>query len=168
MDEDPSDEELMASVGSGNREAYDRLYSRWRRPVFAFLVRRTGTRAAADDAFQDTWLRVYRSRATFDPRRKFKPWLFAIAAHAGIDAVTRDPLLLELAPEADEPENLRDLLSGALEALSPEDRRLLLLGAEGFDSREIGKMLDLQPGTVRVRLHRARQRVRAALGVPDA
>jgi RNA polymerase sigma-70 factor, ECF subfamily len=167
-DSDPSDEELMRRVQAGDRGAYERLYGRWRQPVFAFLVRRTGSRVRADDAHQEAWLRVFRSARTFDLRRSFRSWLFAIAANAGTDATRREADLLQLSPEPNEPEGLRERLDHALDAIGADDRKLLLLAVEGFDSAEIGAMLGIQAGTVRVRLHRARERVRQIVGLPDA
>ena len=62
---------------------------------------------------------------------------------------------------------LRDALVQALFTLSVRDRRLILLETEGFAPREIAAMQGLRPGTVRVRLHRARRRLGDVLGGPD-
>ena len=84
MDDGPdSDEQLMRRVQAGSREAYETLYARWRDRTFAFLCKRTGARAAAEDAQQEAWLRVYRFRHRYDPTRPFRGWLFTIVANAG-------------------------------------------------------------------------------------
>jgi RNA polymerase sigma-70 factor, ECF subfamily len=165
---DSSDEELMVRVQAGDRDAYGQLFSRWREPLFRFLLRRTGGRAAAEDAFSETWLRVYRSRASWDPARRFRPWLYAIAANAGRDTHRPEPELFDLEPVGDEPSDLRDQVVAALAQLDADERRLLLLAAEGFDGPEIAAMLDIGAGAVRMRLHRARERMRVALGGLDA
>jgi RNA polymerase sigma factor (sigma-70 family) len=164
-----SDEGLMAAVKQGDRSAYDALYARWKVPIFRFLHRRTGTRLAAEDAHQETWIRVYRFRANFQPGRSFKSWLFAIAANCGHDAWLPtshesgfDPeLRLTTAPGDPTDRRLR-LLQG-LSRLDPDDRKLLLLAIEGFDGPEIGSLLGIGAGAVRMRLSRARERIRQAL-----
>lgn len=158
----------MVRVAAEDRGAYEALYARWRGPVFRFLTRRTGSLAAAEEAHQEAWLRVYRYRHGYDPGRPFRSWLFAIAANCGRDAARPDPQLLRLPLEPTDPFDLRDQLVTALGALDPDDRKLLLLAVEGFSGPEIAEMLDLGAGAVRMRLHRARQRVREALGRTDA
>jgi RNA polymerase sigma factor (sigma-70 family) len=165
---DPSDEELMIRVQSGDRGAYDQLFARWREPVFQFLLRRTGGRVEAEEAFSETWLRLYRSRSTWDRSRRFRPWLYAIATNAGRDTWRPSPQLFELELQPDEPSDLRDRVVGALSALDPEDRKLLLLSVEGFEGKEIAEMLGIGAGAVRMRLLRARERMRVAMEGSDA
>jgi len=163
-----SDEALMVRVACSERAANEELYARYKRPVFSFLCRRTGTRAAAEEAHQETWLRVYRFRDRFDRTRRFKAWLFAIAANCGHDAVRPDPTLFELVLEPADPVDLRDRLVSALSAVRPEDRTVLLMAAEGFTAPEIAEALDLSPGAVRTRIYRARRQVRESVGRGDA
>jgi RNA polymerase sigma factor (sigma-70 family) len=166
---DEPDESLMDRVTRGDRGAYEALYARWRKPLFRFLCRRTGCLGTAEEAHQETWLRVYRYRATYDRGRRFKSWLFAIAANCGRDAwpaASEAPLSIE--PSQDEPHDLRDRLLEGLARLDPEERRLLLLSVEGFDGPEIAAMLGISAGAVRMRLSRARQRMREQLGGSDA
>jgi RNA polymerase sigma factor (sigma-70 family) len=161
-----SDEVLMAQVREGDRAAYEALYHRWKEPVFAFLLRRTGARSAAEDAHQEAWLRLYRWRRRYDPTRPFRPWLYAIATNAGRDAYRPEPGLFLLPPAVAAPADpleTRDALVAALHALPPRDRRLLLLEAEGFTPAEIAGILALNSGAVRTGLHRAHARTAAAL-----
>ncbi len=158
----------MARVAAGDRYAYDTLYARWSASTFTFLLRRTGSRARAEEALQETWLRVFRHGRTFQNGRKFAPWVFAIAANAGRDARRPEPDLLHLEGEAADPGELRDRLVAALHLLDPLDRRLLLLAVEGFTSVEIGEMVRVNPTAVRMRLSRARASLREALGDADA
>jgi RNA polymerase sigma factor (sigma-70 family) len=168
MDDPRTDEQLMTQVGRDDRRAYETLFLRWRDRVHGFLLKRTGAGAEADDALQQTWLNVYRARHRYDPSRPFRPWLFAIAANAGRDASRPQPRLFVLDPEPDEPTGLAELVAGAIAALDADDRRLLLLAIEGFDGPEIADMLGIGAGAVRMRLHRARERVRAAVRGNDA
>jgi RNA polymerase sigma-70 factor (ECF subfamily) len=158
----------MVAVQRGDPVAYDALYARWRDPIFRFLLRRTGAVPAAEDALQDTWIRLYRSRHRYDARKPFRGWLYAIAANAGHDAARPVREGFTLPTEVDDPVGLRDLLVSALHALDADDRRLLLLAIEGFEPAEIAGMLGVPAGTVRMRLSRARGRVRAAIGGDDA
>jgi RNA polymerase sigma factor (sigma-70 family) len=162
------DESLMGRVATGDRAAYEALYARWKDPIFRFLARRTGARAAAEEAHQETWLRVYRHRGSYDRRRPFRSWLFAIAANCGRDTWRPEPELFAIEPRADEPSDLRDRIVQGLGRLDPDDRRLLLLSVEGFDGPEIAEMLGIGAGAVRMRLTRARGRLREVLGGPDA
>lgn len=155
----------MARVQAGDRAAFRTLYGEWRAPLFHFLLRRTGSRELAEECFQETWARVWRSARTFDTKRRFKSWLFTIAANVGKDA--REPVLadleLETSTHSDRVE-ARDTLVAALHALEGKDRAMMLLNIEGFQPREIAGMMGGSPNSVRVRLSRARASVRAALG----
>ncbi|MEQ1566979.1 MAG: sigma-70 family RNA polymerase sigma factor [Myxococcota bacterium] len=165
---DEPDESLMQRVARGERDAYDALYARWSGPVFRFLLRRTGARGTAEEALQETWLRVYRFRDRFDPTRSFRSWVFTIAANCGRDAHRPEPEVFAIEPVDGEPTDLRHRLVWGLARLDPDDRKLLLLTVEGFDSVEIGSMLGVGSGAVRMRLSRARERLRAAVGGVDA
>lgn len=157
MSDDP---ELMRRLQTGDEGAYTALYQRWKGPVYRFLVRRTGAISEAEEALQETWLRVYRSAGRFDPDREFRHWLFAIAANAGRDARRRERAIFHLEPQVTEPNDIGDRVLGALAELAPDDRKVLLLAVEGFNAKEIAEMLGLGHGAVRMRLSRARERAR--------
>lgn len=172
---DTTDRAMMVRLQAGDRHAYEELWGRWRHRIFQFLLRRTGSRQHAEDAFQRTWLKVYKYRSSYDPSRPFRSWLYRIAANAGSDARRGDGDLFYLPPEAlddvrwatqRDAHEVRDLAAKALLSLGEEDRRILLLTVEGFTSPEIAEMLDMNQATIRVRLHRARHHVRSVLGGP--
>lgn len=162
-DSSNSDEELMVMVQQGDQDAYRQLYDRWRRPVFSFLVRRTGSLSLAEDAHQETWLRVYHRARSFNPQRPFRPWLYTLAANAGHDARRPEPTALTLDPSVSEDPGLRDLLVSALHCLDEKDRKILLLVVEGFTAPEIAEMMEFGESGVRMRLLRARARIREVL-----
>jgi RNA polymerase sigma-70 factor (ECF subfamily) len=168
MSQDPSDEDLMIRLQQGDRRAYQALYARWGARTMDFLLRRTGSRACAEDALQDTWLRVFRYARSYEPGRPFAPWLFGIAARAGHDAREPEAGAFSLTGSYEADPTLRDRVLRALHRLDPEDRRLLLLNVEGFDATEVGRMLGMRPGTVRQRLTRIRRHLQGVLGEPDA
>lgn len=85
-----TDEELVNDYRSGNAAAFETLVRRHHDDLMRFLVRLVGNRAAAEDAFQETFLQIHQSAESFDVSRRFKPWLFTIAANKGRDALRRN------------------------------------------------------------------------------
>ena len=85
-----SDEELLGAYRTGETGAFAVLVRRHHDDLQRFLLRLTGSRAAAEAAFQDTFLQVHLSADMFDLTRRFKPWLFTIAANKARDALRRN------------------------------------------------------------------------------
>lgn len=85
-----TDEELVSDYRGGDHAAFEQLVRRHHDDLLRFLIRLVGNRAVAEDAFQETFLRVHLSAETFDTTRRFKPWLFTIAANKGRDALRRN------------------------------------------------------------------------------
>jgi RNA polymerase sigma-70 factor (ECF subfamily) len=175
-----SDQELMLAVKAGDRTAFEQLYLRYRDRLYAFLVRYTGDPASAQDLFQETFLRVFRDRARYEPRAAFPTWLFTIARNLFLDSVkrTRTPqTFLErksasrAAPDPSpgpletlEQREADAVLWSAVASLAEEDRVILLLSRfEGLRYREIAKILGISEGAVKIRAHRALQALRRAL-----
>ena len=77
------DERLFEQYRAGALDAFRQLVERYRNDLVRFLYRLTGSAHAAEDVFQDTFLQVHTSAASFDTSRRFKPWLFTIAANKG-------------------------------------------------------------------------------------
>ena len=75
-----TDEELLVAHLDGDVRAFPELMDRYKNELLHFLIRFVGSKAAAEDVFQETFLQIHISGATFDPKRRFKPWLFTIAA----------------------------------------------------------------------------------------
>ncbi len=78
---DTIDAAMMIRLQGGDRTAYEELWSRWRHRIFQFLLRRTGSRQHAEDAFQRTWLKVYKYRVRIPkpqkPKIRYCPACFA-------------------------------------------------------------------------------------------
>lgn len=87
--EERTDEELLEAYRSGETPAFETLVRRHHDDLVRFLVRLCGNRALAEDAFQEAFLQVHLSAESFDATRRFKPWLFTIAANKGRDALRR-------------------------------------------------------------------------------
>ena len=79
----------MQRYRNGNAGAFEELVRRHHDDLIRFLIRLSGNRALAEDAFQETFLQVHLSADTFDTSRRFKPWLFTIAANKARDALRR-------------------------------------------------------------------------------
>src|SRR3954466_14797152 len=98
-----SDEELVAAVAAGDREAFAALYRRRRADVYRFALHMTGTPSAAEDVAQDVFMVVMHDARRYSPARAaVVPWLLGIARnmarrrlgdrrHASLDETTQDP-----------------------------------------------------------------------------
>lgn len=80
-----TDEAIVARLAVGDTRAFPSLVERYRRRVYAVLVRSTGRPGEADDLFQETWIRVARGARGFDPSRSFAAWVGRIATNVAID-----------------------------------------------------------------------------------
>lgn len=85
-----TDEQLVQRYRSGQASAFEELVRRHHDDLIRFLIRLSGNRVVAEDAFQETFLQVHLSLDTFDASRRFKPWLFTIAANKARDALRRN------------------------------------------------------------------------------
>jgi RNA polymerase sigma-70 factor (ECF subfamily) len=174
------DERLAALAAGGDRDAFDALVTRHRQAVYRLCWSAAGNAADADDAAQETFVRVYRSLPSYDPARPFGPWLRKIAWNCGL-SVRRDgnagvPRVAEGdAPEAVDPapgpeeaaagNEERRRVADAMAGLPAELRMVMVLRAvEGLSYAEIALAAGIPAGTVMSRLSRARTRLLAALG----
>lgn len=88
-DEPRTDEQLLEAFREGDIGAFRTLIERFQPDLLRFLTRLVGDRTAADDLFQETFLQIHQSAGTFDVTRRFRPWLFTIAANKGRDWLRR-------------------------------------------------------------------------------
>jgi RNA polymerase sigma-70 factor (ECF subfamily) len=79
------DAELMLRVREGDETSFALLLERHRRPVVHFLYRMVPNQAVSEELAQEVFLRVYRSRASYEPTAKFTTWLFRIATHLALN-----------------------------------------------------------------------------------
>lgn len=87
---DRPDNELLEAYRAGESAALEVLIRRHHDDLIRFLLRLTGDRASAEDVFQDTFLQIHISADSFDASRRFKPWLFTIAANKARDLLRRN------------------------------------------------------------------------------
>ena len=81
------DAELMLRVREGDGASFGVLLEKYRSPVVHFLFRMVQNHAVAEELAQEVFLRVYRSRGTYEPTAKFTTWLFRIATHLALNAL---------------------------------------------------------------------------------
>src|SRR4029078_2289714 len=79
--------QLMLRVGEGDDSSFALLLERHRGPVVHFLYRMVQNQAVSEELAQEVFLRVYRSRATYEPTAKFTTWLFRIATHVALNSI---------------------------------------------------------------------------------
>ena len=80
-----SDAELMLQVKAGNDSAFEYLVQKYRRPMLNFMYRMAHNSAAAEDLAQEVFLRVYRSRESYEATAKFSTWLYRIATNLAVN-----------------------------------------------------------------------------------
>ena len=165
----PSDRELMGEVKAGDLGRLGELFERHHKHLFNFFLRLTRERSVAEDLVQEVFVRMLKYRATYREDAEFTPWMFRLARNAATDLWRARPK--ELPADENLPEPAADLphpadameeidrrrrLAKALDRLPAEKRELLLLARfSGMRYDEIGELLGVSVGAVKVRVHRA-------------
>ncbi|GAP64680.1 RNA polymerase sigma-70 factor, ECF subfamily [Ardenticatena maritima] len=161
---------------NGDEAAFTALVEAYATPVYNLCYRMLGDAAEAEDAAQETFVRLYRRLHTYDQSRKFSSWVLAIASHHCIDRLRRrrlkqvsieelppwQPLVSRRArPEEVVAERDRDERLQALLMELPEDYRLPLVLHYwyGYSYEEICEITGLSLSALKSRLHRARHRL---------
>lgn len=170
---------LMERYQQGERTAFDELSALLGPTLFRFFAHSAPDRSTAEDLYQETWLKVHHARHTYRPGEPVLPWLFGIARHVSADHRRRyarhsrrvDALQQAapvLAPQASAEGHragarteAAQLLELAMDGL-PENQReaLFLLKVEGLSVQEAAKIAGTSPGALKVRAHRAYNRIR--------
>ena len=167
-------QDLVRAARKGDRGAFSRLVKMYERLVYTLIVRIVRDEDMALDLSQEAFLKAYRKMRTLRKPQAFVAWLCAIARRTALDHVRRSSLeitgaerALELESAVEDPDPLDDsagLLRRAMESLSPRDRQLLTLAYfEEMSMAQVGKVMDIPAGNVRVYVHRARKRLRDKL-----
>jgi RNA polymerase sigma-70 factor, ECF subfamily len=169
--------ELLAACRRGDPGAFEEVVRTTYRHVYTQAYRLVGDRQEAEDVAQDAYLRVFRGLSGFRGEARFETWLYRIVANAAMSHLRRRRRFGELLTlTEDEPFDIpaplrldeeavdRDELRRGLEGLPVSLRSALVLkDVYGLSCQEIGDELGISEGAVKVRLHRARQRLAASL-----
>ena len=175
-----TDEQLFDSFRSGDEKAFAKLVKRYENELYSFLSRFLGRQSAAEDVFQEAFLQVHLSADRFESGRRFRPWLYTIAANKARDYLRREkrrPALQMTGSEDDEggarlwDELLRDdttpeiifeqqqeteLVHKVVAQVPDHLREILLLAYfEQLSYKDMAEALDIPLGTVKSRLHAA-------------
>lgn len=189
--ESPSDEKLFQDYLAGDRVSLELLVHRHSAELYQFAARLTGNPAAAEDTVQDAWARVCEFGHRFDPRRRFKTWLFAIALNRARDWLRQRERRKEVSFESflnqEEKEGRRfiDFLGSELgpageSSFSIEETRrlvrrvvadiplplkevLILAYFHNCSYKDIAEVVGIKVGTVKSRLHTALGEFRSRL-----
>lgn len=187
--------QLVEQLRAGSVEAFNYLISLYHRPLYRFVARLLGSGGDGDataDVLQEVFLKVFRSAAQFEGKSSLKTWLFQIALHETSNqrrwwrrhASQETSIEEECEPGARWVERLSDAgesplgftlrnelrqqLQRALEAVpEPFHAALLLREVEGFSYEEIAEITQVRVGTVKSRLLRGREMLRAAYTAAD-
>lgn len=172
------DSEIIGRVLRGETQLYAELVERYKNFVFTITLRFTSQREDAEEISQDVFVKAYRSLADFRGDSKFSTWLYTITNTTCITFLRKKKLEthsldnekvfeaaegLESGIKANQVEQKSRLqmVNQAIQMLSPDDARLITLFYKGEQSLdEIGQILGLDPNTVKVKLHRARARLK--------
>ena len=180
MREEAADErDLVARLRAGDAGAFEDLVRRYQHRVFGVAVRMLASAAEAEEIAQEVFLRVHRSIGEFRGEARLSTWLYAIASRLCLNRLATadrrrpregDETLLRLpsgVPDASAVLERGELEAALHEAIAglPEDRRIVVVrrDLEGLAYEDIAVVLDLELGTVRSRLHRARLELKAKL-----
>ncbi|MFD8601540.1 RNA polymerase subunit sigma-70 [Streptomyces sp. TSRI0445] len=179
---DDGDDADVIAQSLDEPELFAGLYDRHAPDIHRYAARRLGE-GAADDITAETFLIAFRTRARYDTAHRLaRPWLYGIAANLigkhrrtevrVLKALARtghDPVAASWSDRSDDRIAVQAPLAGALAALSPGDRHVLLLVAwADLGYQEVAEALRIPLGTVRSRLNRARRKVREALSTDPA
>jgi RNA polymerase sigma-70 factor (ECF subfamily) len=181
-DRDDSDAVLVAQARQGDTQAFALLYRRYVGKVYEFSHYRLGSREAAEDATQTTFLRAYGSLKSCRDGERFAGWLFAIARNVVNDSwrVRQHVVMIadewgNLPDEAESPEDsaVRADASSALRlarerCLSPAERDVLDLRLQELNDRQIAEALGRSHGSIRTMQHRMLKKLRHCLGIATA
>lgn len=182
------DHALMARLASGDDLALNALMRRWSDRVISFLYRMTGRHDAAVDLAQETFVKLYQSRARYKPTGTFSTWLFAIAAnlarnhsrwlrrHPTVSMDETDSAGKASFPEPADPSRapdgmavgneIADTVNRAVLALPLDLREALTLFVnEDLGYADIAGILGCSPKAVETRIYRARQILKEKLAV---
>src|ERR1700732_1934212 len=183
-----SDADVMLRAKAGDDSAFDYLVQKYRRPMLNFMYRMAHNAAVAEDLAQEVFLRVYRSRESYEASPKFTPWLYRIATNLPVnharDTRHERPEVMVSLDEPDEATGMTmDLANGEMTAEQAMVRRERLVGSrrrieapperqrlavvmhkyQQMDYQQIAEVLELSESATKSLLFRAYETLREQL-----
>ncbi len=170
--EELRDQLLVLGCLEGRADAFRALVARFEEPLWRHAFRLTGREDVAWDVLQDAWIAIANGIQALTEPSRFRGWAYTIVTRRAVDRMRRERPASEwdetaeavAVNEADEPSDAVELLRRALRRVSGERKALLSLRyVDGFEVAEIARILELPEGTVKSRLHHAREELRAII-----
>jgi RNA polymerase sigma-70 factor, ECF subfamily len=182
-----TDEELIAMFQTGDAAAFEALFTKYKGPIYIFLVRQCGNQEIAADLTQDVFTKLLNRADTFRHQSKFSTWIYTIARntamdharksrhrnHASLDATTGDdgPPLIEKVSDGgpgperrSDSEELQKALAAAIEKLPDDQREVFILREyHGMPFADIAEVVNAKVGTVKSRMRYALEALRLEL-----
>ena len=173
MDTQTTDANLIRRYLAGQDRAFDKLFKRYERPLFSFILRFVRDREGAEDLFQQTWMKVIKALPQYEERGSFSSWLFGIAnnccvdharkkARSKVDDLTSSEGLDRLPNLHPNPEDTvikkeqKAWLEQAVEQLPQEQKQVVLMRLFGqLPFKEIARVVNCPLNTVLGRMHYA-------------
>ena len=178
MSTGPSDIEIISAVLSGNQQAYAQIVQRHQTFVFSLVLRYIKSREDAEEVAQDVFVKAYKALADFKGASKFSTWLYTIVTTTCISFLRKKKLethsldnekVFETIENQDsgtssnqvEQKSKVAMVNNAIALLNPDDAEIVTLFYKGEQTLdEIARILGIEANTVKVRLHRARTRLK--------
>ena len=172
------DNEVISRVLQGEQNAYAELVNRYQGYVFTLVMRMLKSREDAEEVAQDVFIKAYRSLADFRGESKFSTWLYTITSTTCITFLRKKKLdihsldnenVFEVADSKDsgfranmiEQKSRVNMVNEAIAMLSTDDAEIITLFYKAEQNlEEIARILRIEPNTAKVRLHRARARLK--------
>jgi RNA polymerase sigma-70 factor, ECF subfamily len=174
----PTDTEIISRVLKGEQQVYAQIVERYQSYVFTLVLRLVESREDAEEVSQDIFVKAYRSLADFRGESKFSTWLYTIVRTSCITFLRKKKLQTtsldnekisvqienqESSFKANliEQKSRQAMVNEAIQMLSTDDAEIITLFYKAEQSLdEMGTILGLEPNNVKVKLHRARQRLK--------
>ncbi|HQV61649.1 MAG: sigma-70 family RNA polymerase sigma factor [Chitinophagaceae bacterium] len=173
-----NDNELISKVLSGDHQAYAGLVNRYQNYVFTLTLRMVKNREDAEEVAQDVFIKAFKYLADFRGASKFSTWLYTIVNNTCISFLRKKKLeihsldnekVFEVADSMDsgfranlvEQKSRQSMVHNAIGLMGPDDAEIITLFYKSEQSlEEIAQILGLEVNTAKVRLHRARTRLK--------
>lgn len=173
-----NDSEIISRVLNGDQQAYAVLVDRYQNYVFTLTLRMIKNREDAEEVAQDVFIKAYKYLADFRGASKFSTWLYTIVNNTSITFLRKKKLetysldnekVFEMADSKNsgfsanqvEQKSKQAMVHNAIGMLNPDDAEIITLFYKGEQTLdEIAGILGVEPNTAKVRLHRARTRLK--------
>lgn len=166
------DSELIVAAKAGDNTAWETLFERYRRPVYAFISRTlNGDSMTADDIFQDLWIKVMNKISAYQEDGRFSAWLFRIAHNQVLEHFRREKSRSKIGKVTDDGEipdqisnrfspvsalaekELSERLEALLNQLPPEQKEVFIMRQNNLSFKEIAAIQKCPVNTALGRMH---------------